>query len=369
MYIKIHSPKEHSSNKGSSKDLVEYLEKENIGKDSIAQEYFFSHHQEVVSPYKVQDILDHNNKGLKSKDAKFYMLTINPSEKELAHIQNDPSKLKDYTRSVMDQYATDMNRVVNGRQITGSDLVYFAKLEKSRIYKPENTKYSAQFRTNQNIRREINAIKAESETMKLSDSLQKRIDKHEKTYVRNAEGTVILPGNCREGLNSHVHIIVSRQDMSQSTSMSPLANSRGSKNKLNGKEVSIGFHREKFVDKVETIFDKKFGYNRAIEESFQYRHGKIHDAEKFVKSLMNTSLDANNIAKRLVSQAIKDPVTSKLLYAPTTPQSMKNRLRKEAIKAVAAAVKLNPAGLPVQLFEKTLGMVGRGIGHSTGIGM
>ena len=398
--MKIHTPEAHSANKGSSKDLIDYLEKENAGIEATDQEYFFSHHDDRVSPFKVQDILDHNNKGLKANESKFFMLTVNPSQDELAHIANDPDKLKDYTRDVMDQYAKDMNRMVNDRPLTGHDLVYFAKLEKNRIYKQEDRtplkqvfvkegdKLSSKaygstwdsekgidikrttqdaFKHNSEIRKQITALKVNKSIPQ--NQRDKQIDKLSQRYLRNSEGTVILPGNKRDGLQTHVHVIVSRKDQSQSVSMSPLANSRGSKNKLNGKEVKIGFHREKFVDKAETIFDKKFGYERTLENSFQFKHGKIHDAEKYAKAVLNQPLNAQAIAKQMVAKAMQDPVTQKLLYAPKTPKEVVKKLQKQAIKAVATAIKVNPAGLPVQVFEKTLGAVGKGIAKSGGLGL
>ena len=396
MYVKIHTPQAHSANKGSSKDLIDYLEKENAGIEATDQEYFFSHHDDRVSPFKVQDILDHNNKGLKANDSKFFMLTVNPSQDELAHIANDPAKLKDYTRDVMDQYAKDMNRMVNDRPLTGDDLVYFAKLEKNRIYKQEdrtplkevfkaaangelkkqnfsteksfsgNTTQDA-FKHNSEIRKQITALKVNESIPQ--NQRDKQIDKLSRGYLRNSEGRVILPGNKRDGLQTHVHVIVSRKDQSQSVSMSPLANSRGSKNKLNGKEVKIGFHREKFVDKAETIFDKKFGYERTLENSFQFKHGKIHDPEKYAKAVLNQPLNAEAVAKQVLSKAMQDPITQKLLYAPKTPKEVVQKLEKQAIKAIATAIKANPAGLPVQVLEKTLGAVGKGIAKSGGLGM
>ena len=401
MYLKIHAPKEYGNNKGSSKNLVEYLEKENAGIDHPSEEeYFFSHDQDRVSHFKVQDVLDHNHKGLKQTDSKFFMLTINPSQEELLHIGNDPAKMKDYTRDIMDQYAKDMNRIVDGKPITGDDLVYFAKLEKNRIYKQDDrtplkevyrlddrgklnkdfyrntnehgthtydktTQHA--FKHNNEVRKQINAVKYDPNIPEARQ--EKRIKALSQQYLRNADGKVILPGNQREGLNTHVHIIVSRKDKSQTVSMSPLANSKGSKNKLNGKEVQIGFNREKFVDKAETIFDKKFSYQRKLENSFQFKHGKIHDAEKYAKAILAQPLDAQGIAKQLVSQAIQNPKTAKLLYAPTTPAQLKSKLQSEAIKAVALAIKANPAGLPFKVFEKTLGAVAKGISRAGGIGM
>ncbi len=367
MYLKIHTPREYSSNKGSAQDLINYLEKENIGMDVENQEYFFSHAEENVSPYEVQNILDHNHKGLKANESKFYMLTINPSEAELKHIISDPDKLKDYTRSVMDEYAKNFNRTIDGRPLNGNDLVYYAKLEQTRMYKPEDQEHASSFSHNQRIGKESTIIKND-QSLQPSDK-DNKLAQLDNKYQRDSSGQIILPGNQKAGLNQHIHVVISRKDKQQRLSLSPLANSKGGENSLNGKKVKIGFNREQFVDKAETIFDKKFGYQRPLEQSFQYHHGKIHDAEKFAQTIMNSRLDPKSIATKLVSKVLKDPIQQKLLYAPTTPSQLQSKLTKEAIKAVATLVKANPAGLPVELLHKTLMAVSKGIGQSTGIGM
>jgi len=40
MYVKIHSSKK-DNNRGSCRDLINYLEKENLEKDALSQEMFF----------------------------------------------------------------------------------------------------------------------------------------------------------------------------------------------------------------------------------------------------------------------------------------------------------------------------------------
>jgi DNA-binding XRE family transcriptional regulator len=50
-------------------------------------------------------------------------------------------------------------------------------------------------------------------------------------------------GDRKPGLQLHVHIIVSRNDVTQTVTLCPLANSRGSVNILNGKKGMIGFDR------------------------------------------------------------------------------------------------------------------------------
>jgi hypothetical protein len=58
-------------------------------------------------------------------------------------------------------------------------------------------------------------------------------------------------------------------------SLSPLANQKGGK-LYNG--ASVGFNRDLFFQKAETVFDKKFDYNRAEEESYKDYKSKSSNA-------------------------------------------------------------------------------------------
>ncbi|WP_439558354.1 DUF5712 family protein, partial [Dyadobacter sp.] len=49
--------------------------------------------------------MDQNVAKLKKIEAKFYLINISPSGKELDHIGNDPQKLKAFAREVMKEYA------------------------------------------------------------------------------------------------------------------------------------------------------------------------------------------------------------------------------------------------------------------------
>lgn len=65
----------------------------------------------------------------------------------------------------------------------------------------------------------------------------------------------------------HAHIIVSRKDRSNTRKLSPKTNHTGKKNCGNVKEVSTG---QIFFRKCETSFDKRTGYDRAPEQTFDY---------------------------------------------------------------------------------------------------
>lgn len=64
----------------------------------------------------------------------------------------------------------------------------------------------------------------------------------------------------------HWHIIVARKDASNKYKLSPLTNHRSTTNGV----VKGGFDRVAFDQECEQLFDKRFGYERKVEESFAY---------------------------------------------------------------------------------------------------
>lgn len=82
MFAKVHPPEDvQSGNTGSCHDLVRYLQKESG--DGLS---FFSHTEQEVSPEKVIGDIDANRSKLSANDAKFYMLSLNPSR---PHVRTD----------------------------------------------------------------------------------------------------------------------------------------------------------------------------------------------------------------------------------------------------------------------------------------
>ncbi|WP_020602701.1 DUF5712 family protein, partial [Spirosoma spitsbergense] len=151
----------------------------------------------------------------------FYTFTIDPSQKELAHIGNDPDKLRDYTRGVMENYAANF-----GKGIESKDLIWYAKIEYSRSHT------------------------------------------HEDKAVQ--EGTA-QKGQPKEGDQTHVHIIVSRfaerqqEGPERTASLSPLTNHRKA-----GGAIGNGFDRVNFIQANERTFDEKFSYQREQTETFDH---------------------------------------------------------------------------------------------------
>ena len=82
MFAKVHPVEDvKSGNTGSCHDLVRYLEKE-----TGEGQRFFSHTEQDISPERVIMDIDGNKKALGANDAKFFMLSLNPSQSEQMHL-------------------------------------------------------------------------------------------------------------------------------------------------------------------------------------------------------------------------------------------------------------------------------------------
>ncbi len=135
MYITITPQKTGSNYLTSASDFVAYLEKENEGIEEDAQEMFFNQEADKVAPERVIQEIDANTAKLKQTEARFYSLTINPSQREQTVLQNPSTDLKAYTRELMKEYADSFHREIDGRPVNANDLKYYAKIEHSRTFK------------------------------------------------------------------------------------------------------------------------------------------------------------------------------------------------------------------------------------------
>jgi len=169
MNIKIHGGGTGTyANAGSCASLASYLEHENLArlKEGLAPEPFFNQEKDYIRLAEVIYRLDHNKAQLGKADAKFYSITVSPSEKELRHLGETKAEqsqaLKDYIRqALMPAYAANFNKGLGA-----ADILYYAKVH----------------------------------------------------YERNQE-------TGKEDM--HAHVIVSRKDMSNKLKLSPATNHRG----------------------------------------------------------------------------------------------------------------------------------------------
>lgn len=209
MHSKIINPKVHGKavydNKGTSAFLVTYLNHE--AKEKGAEVSFFNGERNEISPAEVQQGIDYNVKGLRKTESKFFALVLSPSSDELKHIENDPGKLKQFTIKAMRNYAGNF-QLKNGKAIDSKDLVWFAAIHHGRTYKG--------------------------------------------TDLEVKEGNA-KSGELKPGLNMHVHVIVSKRDREQKTSLSPYGNKER-------------FDMNLWQAHNQETFNRMFNYEKAVSE-------------------------------------------------------------------------------------------------------
>jgi hypothetical protein len=236
MFINISDSRE-AANKRSSGGLVHYLEKENRFHKKNEPEHWFNGRQINIDPYYVMQTVYHNIAKLGKADAKFFLVNISPSQKEIAflreHYGNDGVKdqLKGFAVRVMDAYAQNFKREgVNSHE----DLVWFAKLENYRYYSYNDPE--------------------------VKQGLKKR-------------------GDRKDGEQLHVQVIVSRKDATNTIKLSPMNTSRG-KNEEHSKKMGQ-FDRVAFKQSGESLFDKLFEFDRGLKETMAYantqKNGSLED--------------------------------------------------------------------------------------------
>ena len=239
MYINITDNKE-ASNKGSSGGLVNYLEKENRTEDLKQPELWFNGNRQDVEAYEVRWALDGNNAKLGRNEAKFFLINISPSQKELEHLRKSvgdldmKNVLKAYTEKVMDEYAKNFRRPGIG---SNKDLLWFGKVEHNRYYSHKDA-----------------AVK---------DGSRKR-------------------GEKKSGNQLHIQVIVSRRDISNKIKLSPKNSSKG-RNAEHSKKMGQ-FDRMAFKQCGELLFDEQFGFARNLKDTLAYanilKNGTLQQREQ-----------------------------------------------------------------------------------------
>jgi hypothetical protein len=135
MNVKIHGGGSGThANAGSSAALVNYLQHEDLGrlKQGEALEPFFNQEKDHIRGPEVIYRLDHNKAQLGKADAKFYAVTVSPSEQELRHLGETKAEqaqaLKAYIRqALIPAYAANFNKGLGAE-----DILYYAKVHHER---------------------------------------------------------------------------------------------------------------------------------------------------------------------------------------------------------------------------------------------
>ena len=86
MYINI-TDSETADNKGGSSGLVHYLDKENRTDITKQPEYWFNQERSNILSDEVRPAIDNNIAKLSKTDAKFFLVNISPSQKEIIYFK------------------------------------------------------------------------------------------------------------------------------------------------------------------------------------------------------------------------------------------------------------------------------------------
>jgi len=301
MYIAITPQKLGQNYSNSVADYVGYLEKENEGLELENQEHFFNQTEDKITPEKVVSEIDSNTAKLKKTEPKFYSLVVSPSQRELKKINESPEALKAYTRELMKAYAKSFNR---DKPVTVDQIKYYAKIEHERTYRGfekeviENAPYRKQIAKLENDIRKINQGELDGNAKKL----KQEIERLKETAPHKIDGKMIVAGMKKEGNQSHIHIIVSRKDVSNTFSLSPGSKYKASEVEMHGKKIQRGFHRDRFYEKSEQVFDKLFGYNRNFVETYKAKKVLVKDPILFRMLLGNLPTSEKAVALKLLSK-------------------------------------------------------------------
>ncbi len=343
MYITITAQKMGGNYSQSSADFVGYLEKENEGLEQRDMEHFFNQYGDEISAEEVVKEIDGNTAKLKKKEPKFYSITVSPSKYELRKLQNNSQDLKTYTRELMKDYVASFNREINGRPISIDDIKYYAKIEHQRTFKgtdfqiKENQPYASKILQLKTDIRNIQDGRAEGNINKM----KKEIAKLERQAPHQQNGKRIVQGMPKDGNQSHIHIIVSRKDASNSISLSPGSKHKASEVEMHGKKVKRGFDRDTFFAKAEKTFDKTFGYKRNYAETYKAKKTFVKNPNLYFSALMKLPANEKALAFKMISK-------SGLPIVPSIPVSQAQialRVFKRLRRGAEVAIKSSSIGI------------------------
>ncbi len=195
-------------------------------------------------------------------------MVVSPSQRELKAINNDPAHLRKYVRELMKDYADSFYRNQN---VYVENIKYKAKIEHQRTFRGfekqviENAPYRKEIAKLRNDIRKVERGEIKGNAKKLEKKIENLYDQ----APLKQNDKMIVAGMQKEGFQTHGHIIVSRKDMTNTYTLSPLAKHKAaSEVMLNGKATKRGFDRDKFYEASEKTFDRVAGYDRNTEGGF-----------------------------------------------------------------------------------------------------
>ena len=302
MYITITRQQMEATYMQSAGDFVAYLEKEDKDKDPNLVEPFFDQNNDRIPLETVTKAIDTNTAKLKKREPKFYSITINPSQRELRAMNNDPALLKAYVREIMKDYASAFYRK---HEVKVEQLKYYAKIEHERTYSrkdreiQENRPFKAKLAR---LRNELQQVR-KAELQGNQQKILQEIEALEKRIPHKLDGEPIVEGMKKPGNQMHVHIVMSRKDNTNRYSLSPGSSYRESEAPLNGETIRRGFKRDQFFEAAEKTFDRMFHYDRNYTESYSARKSLSQDPLKYFAKLAKLPTNQRSAALKALGKS------------------------------------------------------------------
>ena len=153
---------------------------------------------------------------------------------------------------------------------------------------------------------------------------------------------MIIEGMLKPGDQSHIHIIVSRKDVSNSYSLSPGSRYRASSVVFNGKKVQRGFDRNLFFSKAEKTFDRLFNYQRNYVETYNSRKIFKKHPEKYMASVLGLPLNEKMIALKILNQS---GLSTAAFNIPVSQVQLAIRTLKKLKKGLDMAIRSSSIGI------------------------
>lgn len=134
MNVKIQGGDDMYSNTGSCYNVAYYLEHEDYLRmqDGSYVEPFFSQKSDDFRKKHFVPLMDNNKAKLCRKDAKFYVLTVSPSQEEIEHMGNTARERSQAFKQFIREKVIPIYAAGFEKDLTADDILYFAKIHHSR---------------------------------------------------------------------------------------------------------------------------------------------------------------------------------------------------------------------------------------------
>lgn len=252
MVVKFDKPTQGSNGKlnntGSASAFVNYLGKE----DEKSKEEWFNLNRDECHPSEVRAAIDRDHQGIGKSEGKFATGSINPTEEEWKALgKNDEERLENFKAWVQKDFSQEF-----------AD--NFKKLDK-----------------------EGNEVKIEPQNVKMYYKVE-----HDRYYTGRDDEVkkgIKQQGDPKDGFNTHCHFIVARKTVDGKNRISPTTNNR--------KE----FDRNYLINRVEQSFDHRTGYERPINQTYEYaktlKNGTVAEKVEMIQRSVNQELAREEMLK------------------------------------------------------------------------